>query len=94
MSILKIHAREIFDSRGNPTVEVDLYTSKGLFRAAVPSGASTGIYEALELRDNDKTRYMGKERQGHRKREKEAPCRKPDVRLQDHALSQRQMLNR
>ncbi|XP_036709203.1 alpha-enolase isoform X2 [Balaenoptera musculus] len=60
MSILKIHAREIFDSRGNPTVEVDLYTSKGLFRAAVPSGASTGIYEALELRDNDKTRYMGK----------------------------------
>ncbi|XP_028714285.1 alpha-enolase isoform X4 [Peromyscus leucopus] len=60
MSILKIHAREIFDSRGNPTVEVDLCTSKGLFRAAVPSGASTGIYEALELRDNDKTRYMGK----------------------------------
>ncbi|XP_049975801.1 alpha-enolase-like [Alexandromys fortis] len=60
MSILKVHAREIFDSRGNPTVEVDLYTSKGLFRAAVPSGASTGIYEALELRDNDKTRYLGK----------------------------------
>ncbi|MEE6507859.1 hypothetical protein FKM82_017161 [Ascaphus truei] len=60
MSILKVHARQIFDSRGNPTVEVDLYTSKGLFRAAVPSGASTGIYEALELRDNDKTRYMGK----------------------------------
>uniref|UniRef100_H3CIH8 phosphopyruvate hydratase n=1 Tax=Tetraodon nigroviridis TaxID=99883 RepID=H3CIH8_TETNG len=59
MSILKIHAREIFDSRGNPTVEVDLYTKKGLFRAAVPSGASTGIYEALS-RDNDKTRYMGK----------------------------------
>uniref|UniRef100_A0A671MTB1 phosphopyruvate hydratase n=1 Tax=Sinocyclocheilus anshuiensis TaxID=1608454 RepID=A0A671MTB1_9TELE len=60
MSILKIHAREIFDSRGNPTVEVDLYTEKGLFRAAVPSGASTGIYEALELRDNDKSRYIGK----------------------------------
>uniref|UniRef100_A0A665VNU7 phosphopyruvate hydratase n=1 Tax=Echeneis naucrates TaxID=173247 RepID=A0A665VNU7_ECHNA len=60
MSIVKIHAREIFDSRGNPTVEVDLYTDKGLFRAAVPSGASTGIYEALELRDNDKTRYLGK----------------------------------
>uniref|UniRef100_A0A8C6RE95 phosphopyruvate hydratase n=1 Tax=Nannospalax galili TaxID=1026970 RepID=A0A8C6RE95_NANGA len=60
MSILKIHAREIFDSQGNPTVEVDLYTSKGLFRAAVPSGTSTGIYEALELRDNDKTLYMGK----------------------------------
>ncbi|KAM4640029.1 LOW QUALITY PROTEIN: alpha-enolase-like [Amazona ochrocephala] len=60
MSILKIHAREIFDSCGNPTVEVDLYTNKGLFRAAVPSGASTGIYEALELRDNDKIRYLGK----------------------------------
>nr|ABF60008.1 enolase A [Typhlonectes natans] len=60
MSVLKIHAREIFDSRGNPTVEVDLTTAKGLFRAAVPSGASTGIYEALELRDNDKTRYLGK----------------------------------
>nr|XP_020453830.1 enolase-like [Monopterus albus]XP_020453831.1 enolase-like [Monopterus albus] len=60
MSILKIHAREIFDSRGNPTVEVDLCTDKGLFRAAVPSGASTGIYEALELRDNDKSRYLGK----------------------------------
>uniref|UniRef100_A0A4W6CIV9 Enolase 1a, (alpha) n=1 Tax=Lates calcarifer TaxID=8187 RepID=A0A4W6CIV9_LATCA len=66
MSILKIHAREIFDSRGNPTVEVDLYTKKGLFRAAVPSGASTGIYEALELRDNDKTRYMGKGKAPHR----------------------------
>ncbi|NRM42090.1 phosphopyruvate hydratase, partial [Salmonella enterica subsp. enterica serovar Typhi] len=60
MSILRILAREIFDSRGNPTVEVDLYTKKGLFRAAVPSGASTGIYEALELRDNDKTRFLGK----------------------------------
>uniref|UniRef100_A0AAQ4Q0V8 phosphopyruvate hydratase n=1 Tax=Gasterosteus aculeatus aculeatus TaxID=481459 RepID=A0AAQ4Q0V8_GASAC len=60
MSIVKIHAREIFDSRGNPTVEVDLHTDKGLFRAAVPSGASTGIYEALELRDNDKSRYLGK----------------------------------
>ena len=60
MSILKLHAREIFNSRGNPIVEVDLFTSKGLFRAAVASGASTGIYEALELRDNDKTRYLGK----------------------------------
>uniref|UniRef100_A0A2K5RXT5 phosphopyruvate hydratase n=1 Tax=Cebus imitator TaxID=2715852 RepID=A0A2K5RXT5_CEBIM len=60
MSIFKIHATEIFDSRGNPTVEVDLFTANGLFRAAVPSGASTGIYEALELRDNDKTHYMGK----------------------------------
>ncbi|XP_048380202.1 beta-enolase [Stegostoma tigrinum] len=60
MSIEKIHAREILDSRGNPTVEVDLYTAKGHFRAAVPSGASTGIYEALELRDGDKARYLGK----------------------------------
>ncbi|XP_062895365.1 gamma-enolase [Mobula hypostoma] len=60
MSIREVHAREILDSRGNPTVEVDLQTDKGLFRAAVPSGASTGIYEALELRDNDKSRYMGK----------------------------------
>ncbi|XP_041926164.1 beta-enolase [Alosa sapidissima] len=60
MSITKIHAREILDSRGNPTVEVDLYTSKGRFRAAVPSGASTGIHEALELRDGDKGRYLGK----------------------------------
>ncbi|XP_013929500.1 PREDICTED: gamma-enolase-like, partial [Thamnophis sirtalis] len=60
MSIEEIRAREILDSRGNPTVEVDLYTSKGMFRAAVPSGASTGIYEALELRDNDKSRFLGK----------------------------------
>ncbi|XP_025066879.1 LOW QUALITY PROTEIN: beta-enolase, partial [Alligator sinensis] len=60
MSIQKIHAREILDSRGNPTVEVDLHTAKGRFRAAVPSGASTGIYEALELRDGDKSRYLGK----------------------------------
>ncbi|XP_072036183.1 alpha-enolase-like [Amphiura filiformis] len=59
-AITKIHAREIFDSRGNPTVEVDLTTSKGAFRAAVPSGASTGIHEALELRDNDKARFLGK----------------------------------
>ncbi|CAL8258145.1 unnamed protein product [Boreogadus saida] len=60
MSIINIVAREILDSRGNPTVEVDLQTAKGLFRAAVPSGASTGIYEALELRDGDKNRYKGK----------------------------------
>ncbi|TRY72625.1 hypothetical protein TCAL_03948 [Tigriopus californicus] len=60
MPIKKIHARQIFDSRGNPTVEVDLTTEKGIFRAAVPSGASTGIYEALELRDQDKSKYMGK----------------------------------
>lgn len=55
-----VHARQIFDSRGNPTVEVDVTTDKGLFRGAVPSGASTGIYEALELRDGDKALYMGK----------------------------------
>jgi len=60
MSIQKIHARQIFDSRGNPTVEVDLHTAKGMFRAAVPSGASTGVHEAVELRDNDKSNYMGK----------------------------------
>nr|QQZ02614.1 enolase [Hemiscorpius lepturus] len=60
MPITKIFARQIFDSRGNPTVEVDLTTEKGMFRAAVPSGASTGIYEALELRDGDKSAYMGK----------------------------------
>ena len=60
-SIEKIFAREILDSRGNPTVEVDVMTSDGLMgRAAVPSGASTGIHEALELRDGDKNRYLGK----------------------------------
>jgi len=60
MSIRAVKAREILDSRGNPTVEVDLTTEKGVFRAAVPSGASTGIYEAIELRDKDKGRYLGK----------------------------------
>ncbi|OMJ19280.1 Enolase [Smittium culicis] len=59
MAITKIHARQIFDSRGNPTVEVDLYTEKGCFRAAVPSGASTGVHEAVELRDGS-AGYMGK----------------------------------
>merc|ERR1740139_497752 len=58
--IVSIKAREIFDSRGFPTVEVDLLTDVHLFRAAVPSGASTGIYEALELRDGDKKRLLGK----------------------------------
>jgi len=52
-------AREIIDSRGNPTVEVDVHTEKGMFRASVPSGASTGIHEAVELRDGGK-RYLGK----------------------------------
>jgi len=60
MAIKEIKAREVFDSRGNPTVECDLVTEKGLFRAMVPSGASTGIYEALELRDKDPSRFMGK----------------------------------
>ena len=56
-----IHSRQILDSRGNPTLEVDVFTSKGGFgRAAVPSGASTGIHEAVELRDGDKGIYMGK----------------------------------
>merc|ERR1712023_245950 len=60
MKITNVVAREIFDSRGFPTVEVDLWTEEALFRAAVPSGASTGIYEALELRDKDKNRLSGK----------------------------------
>lgn len=61
MQIVEIHAREILDSRGNPTVEVEVRTVSGAFgRAAVPSGASTGEHEALELRDGDKSRYLGK----------------------------------
>ncbi len=62
MSLIEsIHARQILDSRGNPTIEVDVLTESGAFgRAAVPSGASTGSHEAVELRDNDKKRYMGK----------------------------------
>jgi enolase len=62
MSLIEsIHARQILDSRGNPTVEVDVVTESGAFgRAAVPSGASTGTHEAVELRDGDKKRYMGK----------------------------------
>ena len=60
-AILDIHAREILDSRGNPTVEVDVMLEDGSFgRAAVPSGASTGAHEAMELRDGDKKRYLGK----------------------------------
>ena len=59
--IAEIFAREILDSRGNPTVEVDCLLANGaLGRAAVPSGASTGSREALELRDGDKSRYLGK----------------------------------
>jgi enolase len=62
MSLIEsIHARQILDSRGNPTVEVDVVTENGAVgRAAVPSGASTGTHEAVELRDNDKKRYVGK----------------------------------
>jgi enolase len=62
MSIIaKIHARQILDSRGNPTVEVEVYTDNGhVGRAAVPSGASTGVHEAVELRDMDKSQYLGK----------------------------------
>ncbi|KAK4535315.1 hypothetical protein CDCA_CDCA04G1340 [Cyanidium caldarium] len=60
VTIQSVTARQIFDSRGNPTVEVDVTTSQGLFRAAVPSGASTGKHEALELRDGDAAQYMGK----------------------------------
>ncbi|WP_170329009.1 phosphopyruvate hydratase [Ruegeria arenilitoris] len=60
-TIIDIHAREILDSRGNPTVEVDVILEDGTMgRAAVPSGASTGAYEAVEKRDGDKSRYMGK----------------------------------
>ena len=59
--IAKISAREILDSRGNPTVEVDVTLSDGIVgRAAVPSGASTGAHEALEMRDQDPKRYLGK----------------------------------
>jgi enolase len=60
MDITRIHAREILDSRGNPTVEVDLWAGDAFGRAAVPSGASTGEREALELRDGDPRRYRGK----------------------------------
>ena len=59
-NIKQIKAREILDSRGNPTVEVDVVLDSGILgRAAVPSGASTGEHEAVELRDGDKARYMG-----------------------------------
>ena len=59
--IVDVMAREILDSRGNPTVEVEVTLDDGTMgRAAVPSGASTGIFEACELRDGDKSRYLGK----------------------------------
>jgi len=59
-AITAVHAREILDSRGNPTVEVELTDGQNVARACVPSGASTGVHEALELRDGDKERYLGK----------------------------------
>jgi len=60
-TIKKVHARQILDSRGNPTVEVEVTTNEGFVgRAAVPSGASTGVHEAVELRDGDKSKYLGK----------------------------------
>lgn len=71
MAVTKVHARQIFDSRGNPTVEVEVTTDKGVFRAAVPSGASTGIHEALELRDNVKADYCGKGKETYHQGEKE-----------------------
>lgn len=59
--ITNVYAREVLDSRGNPTVEVEVTTENGSFgRALVPSGASTGVHEALELRDGDKSRYLGR----------------------------------
>src|SRR5579862_8018580 len=59
--IIQIHGRQILDSRGNPTIEVDVALADGSFgRAAVPSGASTGAHEAVELRDGDRSRYGGK----------------------------------
>ena len=62
MSLIEsVHARQILDSRGNPTVEVDVVTESGAFgRAAVPSGASIGTHEVVELRDGDKKKYLGK----------------------------------
>ncbi len=59
--IVEVHGREVLDSRGNPTVEAEVYLSSGVVgRAIVPSGASTGEHEAVELRDGDKGRYLGK----------------------------------
>ena len=60
IEIVDVYAREVLDSRGNPTVEAEVYTDEGMGRAIVPSGASTGVFEAVELRDGDKSRYLGK----------------------------------
>ncbi len=75
--ILDIHARQILDSRGNPTVEVDVLLEDGSFgRAAVPSGASTGAYEAVEKRDGDKSVYLGKGRAGRGRQRERRDCRR------------------
>ena len=82
--IAKIQAREILDSRGNPTVEVDVTLDSGVLgRAAVPSGASTGAHEALELRDGDKARYGGKgvEKAVHHVNDVIATARKVSVKV-------------
>ena len=79
-AIIDIIGREILDSRGNPTVEVDVMLEDGsMGRAAVPSGASTGAHEAVELRDGDKSRYLGKGVQGGRCRQRR------DLRCADRA---------
>ena len=72
-TIVDIHARQILDSRGNPTIEVDVRLADGSFgRAAVPSGASTGVHEAWELRDGDESKYLGKGvLQGGRQRQRQ-----------------------
>ena len=75
-AITKVVARQIFDSRGNPTVECDVYTYKGSYRAAVPSGASTGIYEAVELRDGDKSKCVPPNPGPGRCRSRRAPRRR------------------
>lgn len=59
-NLINLHARQVLDSRGNPTVEVEAYTENKMARAIVPSGASTGVHEAVELRDGDKSKYLGK----------------------------------
>jgi len=60
LEIIDVRARQILDSRGNPTLEAEVHTNGGIGRGAVPSGASTGEHEAIELRDGDKTHYLGK----------------------------------
>ena len=76
--IRNIIGREILDSRGNPTVEVDVILENGILgRASVPSGASTGIFEACELRDGDPARYGGKAGQARRGQADDAPLHKP-----------------